>query len=294
MFGEKNSAAEIFEAAAQRGKLSRRELSAITGYSLMTVGKAVDALDKGGLLSQEKHSNGSVGRSMNLCAVNEDRGMLIYDFSSAKPRIAVFDMRMNVKGEIISEAEDFDSVMAEGFGCFLEFSGGELVGMGCIAPEGREAEFAERIGKTMGNPPDISVCSKLASAAALIGEVRPSGAAVMARSVNGAYDLTLWSGGFVRGAHGRAASAMTVGEDELAEKLADYCMIADPETVHIASVNGAAVTEKIRTLLTERGVAQSELPRLLWANPESDGSVLLGAAVMLRHEAVSKIAAKNS
>ena len=295
MFGEKNSAAEIFKTVSMGKRYSRAELSKLTGYSLMTVGKVIDSLEKGGLVVQEKHSSGSVGRNMNLCTVRDGCGMLIYDFSKSNPHIYVFDMRLGVKGEFLSESEDFASIMAEGFGCFLEFSGGDLMGIGCIVNEGSEEEYCEKIRQSMAPHPELVISPKYASAAAHINEAKPQGLSLFVRTDSGVTDLVLWNYGFVRGSHNRAADGAFInGSDELAKVIASFCMIADPEAVYISANDGEAVCKSILAILMKNGVPSDSLPRLISKADSSERTVPIGAATMLRQKIVAEIAAKNS
>lgn len=291
----KNSAVQIFEAVADGGRLSRAELSKLTGYSLMTVGKAVDALERGGLLTQEKCSSGSVGRNMSVCCVSKECGMLIYDLSKETASICICDMCLNVIGEVTSELDDFSSLMAEGFGYFLELSRGELLGIGCIAPEGREMEYSEKIKQAMGNPPELAVSPKLASAAANVSVTKPEGLAVFVRTCADKTDMLLWNEGFMVGAHGRGADCSFIkNQNELSEKLADLCMIADPETVHITAYGDYGIADEICTILTKRGVADEFMPRMITVNGDIDTAVLNGAAILLREKLVLQKMADNS
>jgi len=294
VFGEKHSAAEIFEAAASGKEYSRQELSRLTGYSLMTVGKAVSALEKGNLIYQTKHSGGTVGRNMSLCSVNSDCGMLIYDLTKTKPVITVWDMRLDLKGEAQSDHSAIASLMAEGFGYYTQLMDGMLLGMGCIVPEGREAELAGEIKAVFGNPPELTVSPRFASAAAAISDISPEGTALIIRAEKDKYDAVLWRNGFIKGAHGRAADVSFIKDDAgLITAAADFCMMTDPEAVHISAENGSEISKKIISLLVSRGVPEADVPRMIIRKPCDDAGQR-GTAIMLRREIIIRIAEENS
>lgn len=295
MFGEKNSAAEIFEAAASGGEFSRQELSKLTGYSLMTVGKVVSALEKGRLIYQVKHSGGSVGRNMSLCGVKDDCGMLIFDLSKKKPVVTVCDMRLDVKGQIETDVEDISLLMGEGFGYFLELIGGEMVGMACIIPEDSEAEYSKKIIDAIGNAPELTVTPKFASAACGVVDIKPEGTVMFIRSLEGLFDAVLWHNGFVTGTNGRAADISFISnESELVKAVADFSMIADPEAIHIRAQNGEEISENIINCLNSRGIPGEMMPKIVTSSDNLGDCTLMGTAIMLRREVVIKIAEENS
>ena len=120
MAGEQNSVTAVFEAVADKGEMSRAQLSQLTGFSLMTVGKAVDILEGCGFFVQRKTSGGSVGRKMSVSEINGSCGMLLFDLTGEKATVRVCDFSLTVRGEYTSEASDVSELMAEGFGYFLE------------------------------------------------------------------------------------------------------------------------------------------------------------------------------
>ncbi len=71
----------IFSAIAESDGISRAALSEKTGLSLMTVGKAADALTAEGLITQSKPATGAAGRRAGMLTLSESYFMLSLDIS---------------------------------------------------------------------------------------------------------------------------------------------------------------------------------------------------------------------
>ncbi len=76
------STAAVYNLIISKKKIKRAEIADITGLSLMTVGKIVDAFLSGGLIIQEKEINNFAGRRVGIIEPNNTYSYLIIDISN--------------------------------------------------------------------------------------------------------------------------------------------------------------------------------------------------------------------
>lgn len=98
---KRESVKAIFSSVAEGSNISRSEISAKTGLSLMTVGKVVDALLELGVICQEKEKKNSAGRKAGLINLKNDIFMLIIDLTSPDFAISVVDIKLGVIDKMI-------------------------------------------------------------------------------------------------------------------------------------------------------------------------------------------------
>lgn len=290
----------VFEAVSQYGEVSRAELSDITGFSLVTVGKAVDGLRGCGLMSEYKQSRSGVGRRSGVCSIPSEQGMILIDMSHSRTTVRICDLRLNVLHEYTETDKSIGEIWLGAFGNFTEMFSGELLGMGVVVPEGKTAEFAKTFKSEMGNLPELIVEEARVYALANSERTDTHTSAVMVRlfadgKADGAltYNNTLYSG-----AHGCAGgfSRIIDSRDSLVDVLYHICAVIDPETVHIACENSedCKISKKLIEALSKNGVSEDNLPKII-AEPLSDCSLALdGAAKLLRNQQVMIKLSKNS
>ncbi len=227
-----SSAMAVFEAIANSGEISRAQISEMTGFSQVTVGKVVDRLDECGIISQYKKERASVGRKTGICKMNNSFGMMLFDFNSMQMRVT--DISLAEHGEY--DLGDLGEALLEGFTHFTEAFGGELMGIGCIVPDGQLSEYTEKITTAFGQMPELVIEAGKAAAIANAARFDVCGTAVYLRidkTISGAIML---GGKLYQGANGHAGdfSRMMADRDALTSKLADLCCLLDPELIHIA------------------------------------------------------------
>ncbi len=86
----------IFGAIAGTASVSRAEISAATGLSLMTVGKVTDALLSVGILLQTKETRTAAGRRAGLLRVNPAHYAVILDLTSQDFSMHLIDMNLGL------------------------------------------------------------------------------------------------------------------------------------------------------------------------------------------------------
>lgn len=96
----------VFTAVAEAGAISRADIAARTGLSLMTVGKAADTLDACGIVSQEKDERVLAGRTARLLACRPAWHMLVLDLTACDFRLSVLDLSCKVVEEIVYPYDD--------------------------------------------------------------------------------------------------------------------------------------------------------------------------------------------
>ena len=91
---KKESVRSIFEAIAARQSISRAEIAAQVGLSLMTVGKVVDVLLDRKIVVQVKENRQAAGRRAGLVSLNRAYFSLVLDLTRKQFRLSVVDASM--------------------------------------------------------------------------------------------------------------------------------------------------------------------------------------------------------
>lgn len=290
----------VFDAASQHDEVSRAELSDITGFSLVTVGKAVDALCGCGLMTEYKRSRAGVGRRSGACSVPTEQGMVLIDMSHRHATVRICDLRLNVLHEYVESDKSIGEIWLGAFGNYTEICSGELLGIGIVVPEGETAKFGKAFKDEMGNSPELIVEEPKAYAIANSERTDTHTSAVIVRLfANGKADGALtYNGTLYSGAHGHAGgfSRITDSKDLLVETLFHICEIIDPETVHIACENAedCKISKKLTDMLLKNRSSEDDIPQII-AKPMNDCALALdGAAKLLRIQQVMIKLSKNS
>ncbi len=100
---KKESVRAIFNAITGKEQISRAEIAEITGLSLMTVGKVVDALLERHVIIQSKEIKNMAGRRAGLVSLNTDKFFMIIDLTSRNMSMTVMNIALNIVDKIVYE-----------------------------------------------------------------------------------------------------------------------------------------------------------------------------------------------
>ena len=131
----------VFEAISRGGRVTRAEISAVTGLSQVTVGKSTAVLSESGVIEMSKRPSGqSAGRHTAVCFVSEKRKLFVLDLSGEAVRMTMFGLSLK---EIRRETHEFELAEAMCLRRLLEL-GEELAGVVCVLPDERRGAASER------------------------------------------------------------------------------------------------------------------------------------------------------
>ena len=283
MNSQNNSIMAVFEAVAEAGELSRAKISDITGFSLVSVGKAVDLLSKCGIVTQYKHTSGAVGRKSGICQLIKSNGMLIFDLVGT-PTARLYDISLTICEEYTGT--ELSAMMARGLIHFGEVLGGELMGIGCVVSNSETEQYRMEISDIIGTSPEIIVASDRAYAAANAKRFDYSGMAVfICLNADGSADGAIMYGDkLYTGAHGRAGkmSGFILSRELLVSKIIELFHILDPELIHIS----CETDEMCSTVENELNavINGDESPRIVVEPISLCRSASDGAAILLREK----------
>ena len=147
----------VLEAIARKKHITKQEIAALTGLSLVTVGKITDTLGEAGIIVHGRNVQQKVGRRAEVLRVRQDWAIPVYDLSGTTFRFYI----TSLDGKIIDKAEfprsaDAQYVSAD-FVRFLKLTLGllrrnyrnhKLPGVGVAIPGAYDAEN-DRIISTM-------------------------------------------------------------------------------------------------------------------------------------------------
>ena len=147
----------VLEAIARKKHITKQEIAALTGLSLVTVGKITDTLGEADIIVHGKNVQQKVGRRAEVLRVRQDWAIPVYDLSGTTFRFYI----TSLDGKIIDKAEfprsaDAQYVSAD-FVRFLKLTLGllrrnyrnhKLPGVGVAIPGAYDAEN-DRIISTM-------------------------------------------------------------------------------------------------------------------------------------------------
>ncbi len=145
---KKESVRAIFAAIAAKNQISRAEIAEITGLSLMTVGKVVDALLERSIVSQLKEVKNVAGRRAGLVSLNCGKYFLVIDLTSRAMTMSVIDLALNIV-ESMSYEYNRDFYYEENLYIFMKnvkiyilrhLNTDDTVGIGVVLPGDYHAE----------------------------------------------------------------------------------------------------------------------------------------------------------
>jgi len=161
----------IFHSITASEKISRAEISAATGLSLMTVGKVADALLDLHVITQAKESRGTAGRRAGLLSVAPENYAVILDLCSCNFRLTVINMRLEVLDKYHYTFND-RLCYSENLTVFLEdvrahladgFSAASCIGCGVSVPGTYSAEKDCVIGARVPELTDVPLAQTIRS-----------------------------------------------------------------------------------------------------------------------------------
>lgn len=91
----------VLEAIARKKHITKQEIAALTGLSLVTVGKITDTLGEAGIIVHGKNVQQKVGRRAEVLRVRQDWAIPVYDLSGTTFRFYI----TTLDGKIIDKAE---------------------------------------------------------------------------------------------------------------------------------------------------------------------------------------------
>ncbi|MGM9626067.1 MAG: ROK family protein, partial [Eubacteriales bacterium] len=100
---KKESVRAIFTAITGKDQISRTEIANITGLSLMTVGKVVDALLERHVVCQCKEVRNMAGRRAGLVSLNTAKFFMVIDLTSRSMSMSVIDIALNIVDKVTYE-----------------------------------------------------------------------------------------------------------------------------------------------------------------------------------------------
>ncbi|MBQ8577292.1 MAG: ROK family protein [Clostridia bacterium] len=145
---KKESVRAIFTAITAKDQISRAEIAEITGLSLMTVGKVVDALLERSVISQCKEVRNMAGRRAGLVSLNTAKFFMILDLTSRSMSMTVMDLALNIVDRVTYEY-NHDFYYEENLYIFMKnvkiyilrkLNMDDAVGIGVVLPGNYNAE----------------------------------------------------------------------------------------------------------------------------------------------------------
>lgn len=132
----------IFASIADSDRISRAEIAANTGLSLVTVGKIADALLDTEIICQVKEIRSQAGRRAGVLRINEAKFVVIFDLTAYNFILSILDLRMHqlhnseykYKTEL-SYSENLNSFIRESFLTIdRKFNVKNCIGIGVSVP----------------------------------------------------------------------------------------------------------------------------------------------------------------
>jgi len=145
----------IFNSISAAEKISRADISAETGLSLMTVGKVADALLNMHIVSQAKASAGTAGRRAGMLSINSTPYAVILDLTSPNFHMSVINIQLNIVDKCPYAYND-DFRFDENLTLFLKSvqkylalhdEGKECIGIGVSVPDAYSGELDRVLGE---------------------------------------------------------------------------------------------------------------------------------------------------
>lgn len=279
----------VFDAVGAAGEISRSGLADATGFSLMTVGKAIDKLTACGVIAERKPTSGGVGRRSGMCSLVKANGMILLDLTDGI-RARICDISLDILGEYTGD--ELCDVMAKCFCGLAEVGCAEIMGVGCVMPDGIQAERGRELCEMLGSAPEVLVGASRAWAFANSKRFEYSGMAAFVQMYSDGHigGMLMQSDRPYTGSHGRAGDLVRLASrGNVCEKLSELCLALDPELIHIACENEAecaSLEAELDVSLTEWGFDNMTRPSVVVEPLSICRGTLDGAALMLREKYV--------
>lgn len=238
----------VFNVIAENDEISRREISDITGFSQVTVGKAVDILEGSGIIGRVKKPSPGVGRKGDACVLNKNRGVVLFDLSASEALVQIRSIADELLFE--SKGDDVTSLIIEGLGAVNSLGLDGIMGIGCICADGKIREAGEIFASVIGNSPDV--VTEAIHAHAMANHPRfglPLEIFAKISSSGDGSGAILMDGRIFSGSHGRAG-IFDCGENiaEFVRRILEVGQILDVDLIHIAC-DGEDVYTTVKSIL---------------------------------------------
>ena len=284
MQSHNTSVMAVFEAIAQLGEASRARISDMTGFSQVTVGKAVELLDSCGIITQHKNISGTVGRKSGMCRIVKSNGMLIFDLTDT-PHAGLYDITLSLCDEYSST--ELTDMTVQGLTRFSQILGGELMGIGCVIADTDKTKYTDGVFDLIGIAPELVVTSNRAYAVANAKRFKYNGMAAFIRlKADGSADGALmYNDSLFTGSHGGAGefSRLFSSREMLCEKITSLCLALDPGLIHISCESEKAcaeISDRVTTSLQTLGA--DKMPIVIVEPIAHCRSAMDGTAELLR------------
>lgn len=117
----------IFRAVAAADQISRAQIAAQTGLSLVTVGKVADTLLSMDVFLQEKQVKNTAGRRAGLLRLHPDKYALILDLSCRPFRYSILDLRLGLLAKVLVPSTDDNASLADDIHTLLDTALSHLI-----------------------------------------------------------------------------------------------------------------------------------------------------------------------
>lgn len=292
-----SSVMTIYDVICTSGPISRAALSDATGFSLMTVGKAVDKLLAADVITEEKLVGTSVGRRSGICTPKSTSAMIILDLCQ-KPRAAVLSAALNPIAQF--DTGSIDELIEKAFGTIAEAGCVDIMGIGCVFPDGDVKAWAKELTIQLGASPELIVTESRATSLANSKRFDYTSLALFMRlKESGTVSANIMFGGApYTGAHGAADLCGAIKSSaQLPAKIAELCKMLDPELIHISCEDEVVCEELFAELsasLDKHGITNDMRPNIIIEPSTVCRNATNGAALLLREKYLLSKLANNS
>ncbi len=277
-----------FGVISSEGEVSRKDISDSTGFSQVTVGKAVDILERAGIVSCRKKESGHVGRKCDICALENRHGMILFDLSKEISTVGVYDIKLNCIS--MEEVADASTLMIEGLGKFSESGLSQLMGVGCVCPA-FEIEKSEKLFlDALGNLPDVAVEEFRAHTLANQGRFDcDSGLFARIFSDGGGDCAVIIGGEILVGSHGRAGIfSRGEGVSGFTKRVGELAASLDVSLINISCADDEMCGE-VSLLLKGFFDGAEYSPKIVVENINSVKLPIEGLAMLIREKFLLKL-----
>ncbi len=280
----------IFEAIAANEKITRREIAETTGFSQVTVGKAVDTLHDAGIVIRNKKEADGVGRKGDICKLNKNHGMMLFDMSEAKIRMVICDIGLDILCEATSD--DLSELVMMGLSKTAEFGFESVPVIGCICKKGEEGKAAKAFTGILGNTPDV-ICPASHAGAYVNYRRFGCGNGIFARifSDGDGYGAIMADGAVYTGANGNAGTFSRGEEAEaFVTRICELGAALDTEIIHIACDD--ILCGKIKSVTDAFFADSVAKPEIAVESVSDCPDIIIGLAYAVRNKLLFSLTAK--
>ncbi len=285
-----NSIFKVFETVIEKPEICREDLSNLTGFSRVTVGKAVDELASYGVLIEKKEASDKVGRRREICYPNNEKAILVYDL--CEKLLYIF----NISAELLGthKIENLDEMLIVGFEALTKYDGIEPIGFSFVVPELEYEEYKDKINTVLSGNADLIIGNGLAAVYSMADSVKDDKTTVLANlNSNKALFGTIYSGELINSKNKTVKWGFSGTIEDFACNILGGVMLLKPEQIllfgdkniceNIKSTLEEKINEKLKDGFSDISVNYSK----------KTVSASLGAAIVLRKNYILKMLEKR-